>query len=134
MLIVTAGCGWTQCDGGSVEEIRAGGVIWCPPSHRHWHGATPATAMTHIAIQEGLDGKFITWMEKVPDEEYLCGPKRSARAPIGWAVPASFPQVTSNVAFRRTSSFDFANGRAKNRGRSCTDIAASGSDARRGQA
>ncbi|MGH8217394.1 MAG: (R)-mandelonitrile lyase [Steroidobacteraceae bacterium] len=74
-LIVTAGRGWTQCEGGPIAEIRAGDVIWCPPSHRHWHGATPTTAMTHIAIQEALDGKFVSWMEKVSDEQYLAGPK-----------------------------------------------------------
>jgi len=75
-LIVTAGCGWTQCEGGPIVEIRAGDVIWCPPNHRHWHGATPTTAMTHIAIQEALDGKVITWMEKVSDEQYLAGPSK----------------------------------------------------------
>ena len=54
-LIVTSGCGWTQCEGGPVVEIRAGDVIWRPPQHRHWHGATPTTAMTHVAIAEALD-------------------------------------------------------------------------------
>ena len=72
-LLVTAGRGWTQCDGGPIVEIRAGDVIWCPPNHRHWHGATPTTAMTHIAIQEALDGKFVNWMEKVSDQQYLAG-------------------------------------------------------------
>lgn len=70
ILIVTAGCGWTQCEGEPVAEIRAGDVIWCPPNHRHWHGATPTTAMTHIAIQEALDGKVVEWMEKVSDAQY----------------------------------------------------------------
>ena len=70
-LIVAAGCGWTQCEGGPIVEIRPGDVIWCPPNHRHWHGATPTTAMTHIAIQEGLNGTFVEWMEKVTDEQYL---------------------------------------------------------------
>ena len=70
ILIVTAGCGWTQCEGEPVAEIRAGDVIWCPPNHRHWHGATPSTAMTHIAIQEALDGKVVEWMEKVSDAQY----------------------------------------------------------------
>jgi quercetin dioxygenase-like cupin family protein len=70
ILIVTAGCGWTQCEGEPVAEIRAGDVIWCPPNHRHWHGATPTTAMTHIAIQEALDGKVVEWMEKVSDSQY----------------------------------------------------------------
>jgi quercetin dioxygenase-like cupin family protein/ubiquinone/menaquinone biosynthesis C-methylase UbiE len=73
-LVVTAGCGWTQCAGEPIVEIRAGDVIWCPPNHRHWHGATPTTSMTHIAIQEALDGKFIEWMQHVTDEEYLAGP------------------------------------------------------------
>jgi quercetin dioxygenase-like cupin family protein len=73
-LIVTAGRGWTQCEGSSIVEIRAGDVIWCPPKHRHWHGATPTSSMTHIAIQEALDGKFVDWMEKVTDEQYLAGP------------------------------------------------------------
>jgi quercetin dioxygenase-like cupin family protein len=70
ILIVTAGCGWTQCEGEPVAEIRAGDVIWCPANHRHWHGATPTTAMTHIAIQEALDGKVVEWMEKVSDAQY----------------------------------------------------------------
>lgn len=73
-LVVTAGCGWTQCEGGPIVEIRAGDVIWCPPGHKHWHGATPTTAMTHIAIQEALDGVAVVWMDKVTDEEYLAGP------------------------------------------------------------
>jgi len=73
-LVVTAGCGWTQCEGGPIEEIRSGDVIWCPPDHRHWHGATATTGMTHIAIQEALDGVFVTWMEHVTDEQYLTGP------------------------------------------------------------
>ncbi len=71
MLIVTAGCGWTQCEGEPRQEIRAGDVIWCPPGHRHWHGATSTTAMTHIAGQEALDGKMVEWMEHVTDKQYL---------------------------------------------------------------
>jgi quercetin dioxygenase-like cupin family protein len=70
-LLVTAGCGWTQCEGEPKVEIRVGDVIWCPPNHRHWHGATATTAMTHIAIQEAIDGKFVDWMEKVSDAIYL---------------------------------------------------------------
>jgi quercetin dioxygenase-like cupin family protein len=73
-LVVTAGCGWTQCEGGPIVEIRSGDVIWCPPNHRHWHGASPKTSVTHIAIQEGLDGKYVEWFEKVTDEQYLAGP------------------------------------------------------------
>jgi quercetin dioxygenase-like cupin family protein len=74
VLIVTAGKGWTQCEGGPIVEINAGDIICCPPDHRHWHGATPTTAMTHIAVQEAKDGKVVEWMEKVTDEEYLVGP------------------------------------------------------------
>jgi quercetin dioxygenase-like cupin family protein len=69
-LIVTAGCGWVQQEGSPVEEVRPGDVVWFPPGVRHWHGATPTTAMTHIAIQEGLDGKVVDWLEKVSDEQY----------------------------------------------------------------
>jgi quercetin dioxygenase-like cupin family protein len=74
-LVVTSGSGWTQCEGQAIVEIRSGDVIWCPPGHKHWHGATPTTAMTHIAIQESLNGKNVEWMEKVTDQEYLQGPK-----------------------------------------------------------
>jgi len=69
-LIVTAGCGWAQRWGGPVEEIRPGDVIWIPPGEKHWHGATRTTAMTHIAIQEQLDGRVVDWMEPVSDEQY----------------------------------------------------------------
>ena len=69
-LIVTAGCGRAQREGGSIEEIHPGDVVWFPPGVKHWHGATPTTAMTHIAIQEALDGKVVDWMEKVSDEQY----------------------------------------------------------------
>jgi quercetin dioxygenase-like cupin family protein len=72
-LVVTSGAGWTQCEGEAIVKIRAGDVVWCPPRRKHWHGATPTTAMTHIAIQEALDGSPVTWMEKVTDEEYLAG-------------------------------------------------------------
>jgi quercetin dioxygenase-like cupin family protein len=69
-LIVTAGLGWVQREGGPVEEIRPGDVVWFPPGLRHWHGATPTTALTHIAIQETLDGKTVDWLEQVGDAEY----------------------------------------------------------------
>jgi len=69
-LIVTAGCGSVQREGGPIEEIRPGDVVWFPPGEKHWHGAAPSTAMTHIAIQESLDGKAVEWMEKVTDEQY----------------------------------------------------------------
>ncbi|MGA2047351.1 MAG: cupin domain-containing protein [Terracidiphilus sp.] len=69
-LIVTAGFGWAQREGGPVEEIHPGDVIWFEPGEKHWHGATPTTAMTHIAIQEKLDGKAVDWLEKVSDDQY----------------------------------------------------------------
>ena len=69
-LIVTAGCGRVQNWGGEVEEIRPGDVIWAPPGEKHWHGAAPTTAVTHLAIQEQLDGRTADWMEKVSDDEY----------------------------------------------------------------
>ncbi len=73
-LIVTAGCGWAQREGGPVEEIRPGDVVWFPPGEKHWHGATATTAMTHIAIQAALNGSPVAWMKHVNDEEYLAGP------------------------------------------------------------
>src|SRR5690349_17714919 len=69
-LIVTAGCGWVQSEGQPKVEIRPGDVVWCPPKEKHWHGATSTTAMSHIAIQEGLEGKLVEWLQKVSDEEY----------------------------------------------------------------
>lgn len=69
-LIITAGCGRAQRWGGPLEEIRPGDVVWFAPGEKHWHGAAPATAMTHIAIQERLDGKVVDWMEHVSDEQY----------------------------------------------------------------
>jgi quercetin dioxygenase-like cupin family protein len=70
-LIVTAGCGWAQKHwGGAIQEIRPGDVVWFAPSEKHWHGATPTTAMTHIAIQEKKNGKVVDWMEQVSDEQY----------------------------------------------------------------
>src|SRR5206468_8035465 len=69
-LVVMAGCGLAQRWGGPVEEIRPGDVVWFPPGEKHWHGATPTTAMTHIAIHEALDGKVVEWMEHVTDEQY----------------------------------------------------------------
>src|SRR6266481_102421 len=72
-LIVTSGCGWAQRESGPVEDIRPGDVVWFPPGEKHWHGAKPTTAMTHIAIQEKLDGKVVDWMEHVSDEQYRVG-------------------------------------------------------------
>jgi quercetin dioxygenase-like cupin family protein len=69
-LIVTAGLGWTQREGGPVEEIRPGDIVWFAPGEKHWHGASPTTAMTHIAVQERLNGSPVDWLEKVTDEQY----------------------------------------------------------------
>jgi quercetin dioxygenase-like cupin family protein len=69
-LFVTSGCGWAQRDGGPVEEIRPGDVVWFPPGEKHWHGASATIAMTHVAIQEKLNGSPVDWMEKVTDEQY----------------------------------------------------------------
>ena len=69
-LVVTSGTGRAQRDGGPIEEIRPGDVVWFAPGEKHWHGASPTTAMTHIALQERLDGKVVDWMEQVSDEQY----------------------------------------------------------------
>ncbi len=70
-LVVLSGCGRVQREGGSIEEIRPGDVVWFPPGEKHWHGASPTTAMSHLAIQEQLDGKVVDWMEHVTDKQYL---------------------------------------------------------------
>ena len=72
-LVVTAGCGRAQRWGGPIEEIRPGDVVWFPPGEKHWHGAAPTTAMTHMAIVEKLDSQTADWLEKVSDEQYLGG-------------------------------------------------------------
>jgi len=72
-LIVISGCGWAQREGGLVEEIHPGDVVWFSPNEKHWHGATPTTSMTHIAIQENLNGKVAEWLEKVSDDQYRKG-------------------------------------------------------------
>lgn len=69
-LIVTAGLGWVQREGGPIEEIRPGDVVWFEPNEKHWHGASASKAMSHIAIQEELNGEVVTWMEHVTDEQY----------------------------------------------------------------
>jgi quercetin dioxygenase-like cupin family protein len=74
-LIVTGGCGRVQRWGGPLEEIRPGDVVWIPPGEKHWHGAAPTTAMTHLAIQEYLDGTAVEWLEHVSEEQYRIGDK-----------------------------------------------------------
>jgi quercetin dioxygenase-like cupin family protein len=70
VLVVTAGLGWVQREGGPVEEIRPGDVVWIPPGLKHWHGAAATTGMSHVALQEHVDGQAVEWMEKVADEQY----------------------------------------------------------------
>jgi quercetin dioxygenase-like cupin family protein len=70
-LVVTSGAGWVQREGGPIEDIRPGDVVWFEPGEKHWHGATATNGMTHIAIQERLDGKVVDWLEHVTDEQYL---------------------------------------------------------------
>jgi quercetin dioxygenase-like cupin family protein len=72
-LIVTSGLGWVQREGGPIEEVRPGDVVWFQPGEKHWHGATATTAMTHIGIQEVQGGSAATWLEHVSDEQYLAG-------------------------------------------------------------
>ena len=72
-LIVLSGAGLVQREGGPIEEIRPGDVVWFAPGEKHWHGASPATAMAHIAIHEALDGRAVDWLEQVSDEQYLAG-------------------------------------------------------------
>ena len=73
-LLITSGLGWVQVEGGPKEEVRPGDVVWFAPGEKQWHGASPATAMSHIAITEALDGKNVDWMEHVTDEQYRAGP------------------------------------------------------------
>jgi quercetin dioxygenase-like cupin family protein len=75
---VTDGVGWTRVEDGAIEEFAAGDILLCPRGRRHWHGATPESSMTHVAIQEIMDGTNVTWMEHVTDDEYLIGPTREA--------------------------------------------------------
>lgn len=69
-LIILTGCGWVQREGGPVEEVHPGDVVWFEPHEKHWHGATPTVGMSHIAIQEAWNGKVVEWLEKVSDEQY----------------------------------------------------------------
>ena len=78
-LIVTSGLGWVQREGGPVEEIRPGDVVWFPPGEKHWHGATATTGMSHIAIQEALNGSTVEWTEKVDDAQYRRATNRRVR-------------------------------------------------------
>ena len=72
-LIITAGIGWVQREGGPVEQVRPGDVIWFEPNEKHWHGASATNGMSHIAIQENLNGKVVDWLEHVPDTQYSLG-------------------------------------------------------------
>ena len=72
-LLIVSGPGWVQREGGPIEEVRPGDVVWFPPALKHWHGASSTNAMTHVAIQESLDGKNVEWMEHVTDAQYIAG-------------------------------------------------------------
>ena len=74
-LVVTSGCGYVQSWGEPLRVIRPGDVVWCPPGEKHWHGAAPGTAMTHLAVQEALNGKVVDWLEEVTDEQYNAKPQ-----------------------------------------------------------
>ena len=98
-LIVMSGCGWAQRDGGAIEEVRPGDVIWTAPGERHWHGATPATAMSHIAIQETLNGSYVEWMEHVTDAQYRRGAADQTQKPavgsdqVYWVLTLTVDQM-----------------------------------------
>jgi quercetin dioxygenase-like cupin family protein len=96
VLIVTFGRGWAQREGGPIEEIRPGDVVWVQAGEKHWHGATATTAMTHLAIQEALDGKAVDWMEKVTDEQYRAGPS----APLADGAGRPLARSTGPAALR----------------------------------
>jgi 4-carboxymuconolactone decarboxylase len=109
-LIVTAGRGWVQQWGGQVEEIRQGDVVWIPPDVKHWHGATVSTSMTHIAIQESLNGKTVEWMEQVSDQQYGNSQIKSGGVMSGTKAPSAaqklfgdfdpkLAELTDNVLF-----------------------------------
>jgi 4-carboxymuconolactone decarboxylase len=109
-LIVTAGAGWVQQWGGQIQEIRPGDIVWIPPGIKHWHGATASTSMTHIGIQESLDGKSVEWMERVSDEQYR-NPQSSPEGAAGGVMgPSAAPdsmkefdpklaELTNNVLY-----------------------------------
>jgi 4-carboxymuconolactone decarboxylase len=101
LLIVTAGVGRVQQRGGPVEEIREGDVVWTPPGVEHWHGAAPTASLTHLAIQEAVDGKAVAWMEKVTDEEYGAAVATSSAAttsPVPTAARKSFGDIAPALA------------------------------------
>ena len=80
-LFVTSGVGRVQRWGGPIEDVRPGDIVWFPPGEKHWHGASPTTAMTHIAVQEQLDGRAVDWLEHVTDEQYYAADKNRAPGP-----------------------------------------------------
>jgi 4-carboxymuconolactone decarboxylase len=105
ILIVTAGAGRVQRWGDPVEEIRQGDVIWTPPGQKHWHGATPDSSMTHIAITEELDGKRVEWMEKVSDAQYSAPVRAQGAAPAAPARSASGASAQSRPSQRAIGDF-----------------------------
>lgn len=95
-LIVTAGLGWVQQWGGPVQVIRQGDIVWIPPGLKHWHGATVSTPMTHIAIQESLNGKAVEWMEKVSDQQYGISNSTSGDGSGTAKETSATPKLTAN--------------------------------------
>ena len=103
-LIITAGFGWVQTEGGQIEEVRPGDVVWFPPGEKHWHGATPTTAMTHIAVQESLNGKNVDWMEKVSDAQYSNSGEASYPEESGFMRPHIICHMTTSIDGRPAAS------------------------------
>ena len=94
-LIITAGLGWAQSEGGPIQEIRPGDVVWFAPNEKHWHGATPTVAMTHIAIQEAREGKVVEWMDQVTEEQYFSEGKELGKSRA--VHTAETPTATHNI-------------------------------------
>lgn len=103
-LIITAACGWVQRAGGPVEEVRAGDVVWFEPGEKHWHGGTPTSGMTHIAIQERQNGRVGDWMEYVTDEQYIKGMKRDIQKSAASLIAACRKGEMSTSASSRMHS------------------------------
>jgi 4-carboxymuconolactone decarboxylase len=105
-LIVTAGTGWIQQEGGEKQEIKPGDVIWIPPGVKHWHGATATNGMTHLAIQGKVDGKNVDWMEKVTEEQYNMTPSTKTNAQSDALAAATAQAKQPNIEGRRLSPDD----------------------------
>ena len=114
-LIITSGIGWVQKEGGSVEEVRPGDIVWFEPNEKHWHGATAWNGMTHIAIQENLDGKVVDWMEKVSDGDYGQKKIKSLHRGKIWTDRDAWTKLTihSKINAEKLSSIQWLFGKNK---------------------